>query len=305
MKRVIFRASVLCILSTVGLVSGCGGGGGGSLSSGGAGEPLFDVNGNSNPAAIDDRNVAYIGQIAGEAVNHVSYVESLPQAAQVVELFDFVYVQTIVNAVSQGLLGGPGGLVVSADVCSVTGESKHYGAAESGRLVQRVTYGDCGFSAFGRLYRVNGTVVTTYTDSNDINTRISTNFRSATITNEDTGSVMLSHSACSDIADVLSCSISEPFRGTDGAVHEISDYQDSGASLSGLDGSATVIHHLYGAVTITFSNIMFGKCGNVPDEGSIAFISDNGSSGTANFEDGCSLSGTWNNGSTSGVFLRP
>jgi len=289
----------------VGLVSGCGGGGGGSLSSGGAGEPLFDVNGNSNPAAIDDRNVAYIGQIAGEAVNHVSYVESLPQAAQVVELFDFVYVQTIVNAVSQGLLGGPGGLVVSADVCSVTGESKHYGAAESGRLVQRVTYGDCGFSAFGRLYRVNGTVVTTYTDSNDINTRISTNFRSATITNEDTGSVMLSHSACSDIADVLSCSISEPFRGTDGAVHEISDYQDSGASLSGLDGSATVIHHLYGAVTITFSNIMFGKCGNVPDEGSIAFISDNGSSGTANFEDGCSLSGTWNNGSTSGVFLRP
>lgn len=270
------------------LLSACGG----SSGSSGGGNAGITYNGNTAPAEIDDSNAKSIGEAAGESVLQASSSSALPGAFETVKDIDLNPVHEFIIQTSQSLTNLPASFDVDVSkVCTGGGSA----SVSSSGTRSVITYRKCSFSGG---YTINGTVV-----MNDTSSGFSMSYQNVTLSGVSADPVTLNYTiTCSNRADFSTCTTSSVFQGSDGQTHQVSDYEITGSSSSGYNGTASFNHYSYGNVSVTVTGITYGNCNSMPDGGSISFSSTNGSSGTINFNSDCSVSGTWTDGVVSGSF---
>lgn len=300
MNKINDSISFLLILVSAVLLSACGGGSG---SSGSGGETFT---GNTAPAQVSESNAQEIGETAGESISQAAGSSSLPTSIEVRADDISVINSFVINSSQLSLL--PSGIDVSDEVCTGGGTanvtiSGSGATSQSGPLRSRAVYGNCVFNTDSLSYTIDGVVIINYDDIGDINTGFYIEYQNVTVSGLGFGTQTLNYTfSCTNLSNSSTCTQSSVFVSESGGTHLISDYSISGTSSSGLNGTATFSHEVFGTVSITVSAVTYGNCGSIPDGGSISFSSSNGTSGTINFAANCTSSGTWNNGVTAGSF---
>ena len=171
----------------------------------------------------------------------------------------------------------------------------------SGPYNVTITYSNCEVT--GTNITVTGTATVHYDDFTDLNAGFSITYNDFTVTDPVNGTTTINLSfSCTNLSDINTCTYSSDFVGNDGITHRVTDFNITGDSTSGFNGTATFFHGTFGEVSITITNITYGSCNTYPDGGDISFISSDGSSGTIIFNSDCTTSGTWSNSSGSGSF---
>ena len=291
--------SALLVVSLSALY-GCGGSSSGGSSGGGG----TTFTGNSEPATVDEDNAEEIGVAAGEAVSQAASSSSLPIS---VELSDnselYESINSLAYEASQASLL-PSGIDVSDYVCtgggsadsSVSGSGSTSG---SGPMTTVTTFNNCSTGG----YTITGTVRMSFDDIGDQTAGFTVEYDNVTVSGLGFGEQTLSFNySCTNLSDFTTCSSSSVFEGSDGGSHQISDYSFGGDSSIGYSGNATFSHESYGSVSIVVTSVTYGSCGSVPDGGSISYSSSTGTSGEITFNSDCTVSGSWNNGASSGTF---
>ena len=275
-----------------------------SCSSGGGGDgdtPATGTiyTGSTTPAAIDVDNAEVIGKAAGEAVQIANSSTGLPVgitidngiAANLTEINKII----IANIDALTL---PAGVDISADFCSSgTASATDPGSATSGPVDITATFNNCTLISSNTT--VSGTVKMHFDDIANTNAGFLITYTNFKVTDANGTTTINMSMVCTSNA---SCTFNSDYVGTDGVTHRVTNFSFFGNASTGFNGTATFFHGTYGSISITATNITYGSCGAYPDGGSIAFSSTNGSSGTIIFNSDCSVSGTWNNGVTSGSF---
>ncbi len=273
-------------------ITGCSSGGGGAAA------PVISYTGSTTPAAIDADNAETIGKASGEAIQIANSSTGLPVGITIDDgiVADLTEINKIIIS-HIDVLTLPVGVDISADLCSTgTASVTEPGNVQSGPVDITATFSNCAL-----LYSditISGTYRMHYDDViNPADFSITyTNFKVTDANGTTTinmSMVCTSGSACVFNSDYVSA---------DGATHRVSNFSFYGSASTGFNGNATFYHGTFGSVSITATNITYGSCGTYPDGGDISFISSNGSSGTIIFASDCSVSGTWNNGVTTGSF---
>lgn len=290
----------------VSLLNACGGSGGNDDgTSSGGNQSGISYTGKETPAQIDNSNAEMIGKTSGEAVLQASTASVLPTGIEITEQVDLTPIHLSIIEASKSLALLPTGIDVSAEVCAGGGSANVSVPASSGRSVQEIVYDNCQFSFGNEGFKIDGKVILTYEDILDVDAGFSISYQNVTVSgfqaNDETVTLNFTYS-CTSLSDFNSCTSTSVFTGSDGDTHQVSDFNINGSSLYGYDGSASFSHNAYGNVSITVSSLTYGSCGGLPDGGSISFSSSNGSSGTIEFYGDCTVTGTWNSGTSSGTF---
>ena len=273
-----------------------------SCSSGGGGDtPAASTiyTGSTTPAAIDENNAEAIGKTAGESVQIANSSTGLPVgiaidngiAANLTEINKII----IANI---NILTLPAGVDISADFCSSgTASATDPGSVTSGPVDITATFNNCALISSNTT--VSGTVKMHFDDIANTNAGFSITYTNFKVTDANGTTTINMSMICTSNA---SCTFNSDYVGADGVTHRVTDFSFLGNASTGFNGTATFFHGTYGSINIIATNITYGSCGTYPDDGSIAFSSTNGSSGTIIFNGDCSVSGTWDNGVTSGSF---
>lgn len=286
------------------LITACGGSDDDDSNAGGNGGAGQAYIGNDSPAEIDNANAKEIGKTSGEAVLQASTASALPTGIEATEQVDLTPIHMSVIETSQDILLSrdlsalPSGIDVSAQVCPDGGSANV--DTSSGGNEQTITYNNCTLSG---SYTIDGTVVMKYENITDLNGGFSASYQNVTVSGISSEAITINYTlSCTNLSDYQTCTTSSVFTGADGDTHQVSDFEINGSATNGFDGTASFNHYTYGNVSITVDDLTYGSCNGLPDGGSISFSSTTGSSGTINFHDDCSVTGTWNSGSDSGTF---
>lgn len=272
-----------------------------SSSGGGGDTPAASTiyTGSTTPAAIDVNNAEAIGKAAGESVQIANSSTGLPVgitidngiAANLTEINKIIIAHIDVLTL-------PAGVDISADFCSSgTASATDPGSVTSGPVDITATFNNCVLISSN--ITVNGTVKMHFDDIANTNAGLSITYTNFKVTDANGTTTINMSMICTSNA---SCTFNSDYVGTDGVTHRVTDFSFFGNASTGFNGTATLFHGTFGRISITATNITYGSCGTYPDGGSIAFSSSNGSSGTIIFNNDCSVSGTWDNGVTSGSF---
>lgn len=282
----------LAVLSITLLISACGGGGDGIDSSNGV-----TYSGSQSPSSINDTNAKEIGEAAGESIEKAANSSSIPSSIAIQNSLDINEINTLIlSTLDQSSL--PTGVDVSSRVCSSGSASSNLPSATSGPGTFVVNYNNCRLRNSTMTF--TGKAVIRFTDFNNFNEPYSISYINLKVKRFGYQEVTLN--LVLDCSSRNNCTYNSDFTGSDGNTHRVSQISFSGNSVYGYNGSANFYHARYGRSSITVSNITYGNCGVNPDGGSIIYTSINGSSGTISFSSDCTASGTWTNGSTSGIF---
>lgn len=273
-------------------ITGCSSGGGGAAA------PVTSYTGSTTPAAIDADNAETIGKAAGESIQIANSSNGLPFGITINNntANNLTEINKIILS-SLGIASLPAGVDISAQFCtSGTASRTDPGNVQSGPVDVTATFNNCVFTG-GYAMTISGSLKIHYDDVSNVAdfSVIYTNF---TVTDANGTTTINMTMICTD----FSCTYNSDFEGTDGTTHRVSNFSFYGSASTGYNGSATFFHGTFGSVSITATGITYGSCGNYPDGGSVAFDSTDGSSGTIIFNADCSVSGSWDNGVTSGSF---
>jgi hypothetical protein len=271
---------------------GCGG------SSGGGGEPEDNTttfSGNTAPAEIDADNAEEIGQAAGESVDKASASSGLPSSpvgAQVSGPMGIDELNDIVLQTGQQL-AMPSGAEVEG-VCS-SGS-----ASTSGVTTNRIdiNYNNCVL--IDSSATIDGSAVIEFNDVNDPNAGFTITYNNFTVTDPESGTQTID--AVIVCSGTGTCTFNSDFVGADGVKHRVRMSQTNpitgdGTDASPFNGEATFFHGTHGSVSIDVNGVTYGSCEPLPDGGSIIFTGSNGASGTINFDESCTVTGTFTDGS--------
>ncbi|MCG6937233.1 MAG: hypothetical protein LJE83_03550 [Gammaproteobacteria bacterium] len=289
-KFITFPTSTALLLGAF-LITACSSSGGGG---GGTSNITFD--GTTTAAIIDSTNAEAIGTASGEAIQKADASTGLPTLISISNTTNMDELNNIViSSVNTSNL--PAGLDISSGLCTSGNASiSDIPQVQSGPVALTITYNNCALS--GSTITVNGTVFMDYDDiSNPSNFSIT--YSNFTVTDPDNGTTTVNMTM---ICTNSSCTINSDFVGSDGVTHRITNFSIVGDASSGFSGSASFFHGTYGEVNITFNGITYGGCGAVPDGGNINFTGSSSSSGSITFNSDCTVSGTWDTGSTAGSF---
>jgi hypothetical protein len=274
-----------------------------SSSGGGDSDDSLTFEGNSSPAVIDNSNAQSIGETSGEAVLQASSSSALPTGFETSEQVDLTPIHLSVIETSKNISTLPSGIDVSSQVCTGGGSANTSIPSSSGKSVTKTTYNNCTITSGTSSFTIDGKVIITFEDIEDPTAGFTMSYQGVTVSGISEEEVTLNYTySCTNLSDFRSCTTSSVFKGSDGETHEVSDFEITGSSSSGYNGSASFNHYSFGSVSVNVTNLTYGSCGGSPDGGSISFSSTNGSSGTINFSDDCTVSGTWTSGSGSGSF---
>lgn len=288
-KFLTFSTSTTLLLGAF-LITACNSSGGG----GGTSSITFD--GTTSAAIIDDINAEAIGTASGEAIQKADASTGLPTLISISNTTSMDELNNIViSSVNTSNL--PAGLDISSGMCTSGSASiSDIPQVQSGPVTLTITYNNCALS--GSAMTVNGTVLMDYDDiSNPSNFSIT--YSNFAVTDPVNGTTTINMTM---ICTNSSCTFNSDFVGSDGVTHRITNFSIVGDASSGFSGSASFFHGTYGEVSITFNGITYGSCGAIPDGGNISFTGSGSSSGSITFNSDCTVSGTWDTGSTAGSF---
>jgi len=294
----------IALASLILVLSACGG------SSGGGGSSAPTYSGSTAAADITSSNAEDIGTAAGEAAVEAINTDIASDANP------FAVVITDGNGMITDAL-----TALAQDLAA----SEPASSLPSGVTLTSLDLGPefCGGSvtvpdSFGQSSTLNGLITLNALCFNDpIDGQVtlsgsitfteaansfSISFSNLSVTTSDGTTTLNATLECT--SGFLSCTYSTDFVAASGLTHRITDSSVSGNSSSGYTVSATFSHATYGVITITTTTplVIGPTCAPLPDSGSIAFSSTNGGSGTITFNSNCTVSGTWDDGVTSGSF---
>ena len=274
-------------------ITGCSSGGGGTAA------PVTSYTGSTTPAAIDADNAETIGKASGEAIQIANSSTGLPVGITIDDAI--VANLTEINKIIIShidVLTLPVGVDISANLCSTgTASATDPGDVQSGPVDITATFSNCAL-----IYSditISGTAKMHFDDIANTNADFSITYTNFKVTDANGTTTINMSMVCTSGS---ACVFNSDFVGSDGTTHRVSNFSFYGSASTGYNGSATFYHGSFGSVSITAINITYGSCGTYPDGGDISFSSSNGSSGTIIFASDCSVSGTWNNGVTTGSF---
>ena len=285
--------SSVVLLATF-FITSCSSGGGGSAPA------VTSYTGSTTAATIDDSNAAAIGTTAGESIQIANSSNGLPFGITINNntANNLTEINKIILS-NLDIASLPVGVDMSAQFCtSGTASMTDPGNVQSGPVDVTVTFNNCVFTGSYAM-TINGSLKIHYNDVSNVNAGFSVIYTNFTVTDVNGTTTINMTMICTD---TLSCTYNSDFVGTDGTTHRVTNFTFSGDATNGFYGTATFYHGTFGSVSITATNITYGSCGTYPDGGDISFSSSNGSSGTIIFASDCSVSGTWNNGVTTGSF---
>ncbi len=274
-------------------ITGCSSGGGGAAA------PVISYAGSTTPAAIDADNAETIGKASGEAIQIANSSTGLPIGITIdgAIVADLTEINNIIIS-HIDVLTLPVGVDISANLCSTgTASSTDPGNVQSGPVDITVTFNNCAL-----IYSditISGTARVHYDDVANPNADFSITYTNFKVTDANGTTTINMSMVCTSGS---ACVFNSDFVGSDGLTHRVSNFSFYGSASTGFNGTATFYHGTFGSVSITATGITYGSCGTYPDGGDISFSSSNGSSGTIIFASDCSVSGTWNNGVTTGSF---
>ena len=274
-------------------ITGCSSGGGGAAA------PVTSYTGSTTPAAIDADNAETIGKASGEAIQIANSSTGLPVGISIDNNTsdNLTEINNIIIS-NLDILTLPSAVDISAQVCSSgTASSTDPGNVTSGPLDITVTFSNCAF-----IYSditISGTAKMHFDDTANRNMDFSITYTNFKVTDPNGTTTINMSMVCTSGS---ACVFNSDFVGSDGLTHRVSNFSFYGSASTEYNGSATFYHGTFGSVSITATNITYGSCSTYPDGGSVAFDSTDGSSGTIIFNADCSVSGTWDNGVTSGSF---
>jgi len=286
------KTNVAILLSSTILFTGCSSDDGGTSI-------------NTAPATIDATNAEAIGKAAGEAIQIADATNGLPTSV-VTSSTGLTEIDTLfinaANTAMDNVVNLPAAYAgdVSSITCSSGTASISMTDAYTGPVDITMTYNNC--ILMGTSITATGTFAMHWNDISDPNAGFNFTYTNFTVIDPDNGTTVTMNMTMDCPTGYLSCTFSSDFTGTDGTTHRVSNFSFSGDATFGFNGTATFSHGTYGSVSITATNITYGSCGTYPDGGTIAFSSTDGSSGTIIFNADCSVSGTWNDGISSGSF---
>lgn len=275
-------------------ITGCSSGGGG-----GAAAPVTSYTGSTTPAAIDADNAETIGKASGEAIQIANSSTGLPVGITIDDAIvaDLTEINNIIIS-HIDVLTLPVGVDISANLCSTgTASSTDPGNVQSGPVDITMTFSNCAL-----IYSditISGTAKMHFDDIANTNAGFSITYTNFKVTDANGTTTINMSMVCTSGS---ACVFNSDYVGSDGLTHRVSNFSFYGSASTGYNGTATFYHGTFGSVSITATNITYGSCGTYPDGGDISFSSSNGSSGTIIFASDCSVSGTWNNGVTTGSF---
>ena len=283
--------NLLCISF---LISACGSGGGSPSDS----DNGLTFSGSTAPAAINEQNAENIGTAAGESVQQAEMSSAFVPSGISIDHNSEIDIselnQLMIDNAKIAFM--PSGATLSG-VCSSGSVSVNEPSQTSGPTTLIFVYSQC------RLNRTNitatGKVTYHFNDFGNESAGFDISYKNFRISQP--GYQTFSINMDISCANNYSCSYSTNFIGSDGHTHRISSSSFTGHFSTGYNGSATFYHAIHGRVSIFASNLTYGNCGSKPDGGAISFSSKS-TSGTISFNADCSVSGTWNNGSVSGIF---
>ena len=274
-------------------ITGCSSGGGGAAA------PVTSYTGSTTPAAIDADNAETIGKASGEAIQIANSSTGLPVGITIDDAI--VTNLTEINKIIIShidVLTLPVGVDISANLCSTgTASSTDPGNVQSGPVDITVTFSNCAL-----IYSditISGTAKMHFDDIANTNAGFSITYTNFKVTDANGTTTINMSMVCTSGS---ACVFNSDYVSADGTTHRVSNFSFYGSASTGYNGTATFYHGTFGSVSITATNITYGSCGTYPDGGDISFSSSNGSSGTIIFASDCSVSGTWNNGVTTGSF---
>lgn len=292
MKNLFRKSSYLLLTASLVLITSCS-------SSGGGGTSIVEYSGSTTPAAIDDTNAETIGTAAGESVQIADSSTDLPTGILSDDgtPIDMTVINNVVISLARSI-NLPAGIDVSAETCSSgTASVTDPGQVTSGPITITITFSNC--TLIGDDVTVNGTATFHIDDVAAVDQVFTITYTNFTVTDA-SGTTTINMTM---VCDNNGCTINSDFVGSDGVTHRVTNFSVFGDASNGFNGSATFFHGTYGEVNIIITNVTYGgDCGSVPNGGTINFRSSNGSSGTIIFNSDCSVSGTWNNGVSSGSF---
>ena len=274
-------------------ITGCSSGGGGAAA------PVTSYTGSTTPAAIDADNAETIGKASGEAIQIANSSTGLPVGITIDDgiVANLTEINNIIIS-HIDILTLPVGVDISANLCSTgTASSTDPGNVQSGPVDITVTFSNCAL-----IYSditISGTAKMHFDDSANTNAGFSITYTNFKVTDANGTTTINMSMVCTSGS---ACVFNSDYVSADGTTHRVSNFSFYGSASTGYNGTATFYHGTFGSVSITATNITYGSCGTYPDGGDISFSSSNGSSGTIIFASDCSVSGTWNNGVTTGSF---
>lgn len=274
-------------------ITGCSSGGGGAAA------PVTSYTGSTTPAAIDADNAETIGKASGEAIQIANSSTGLPIGITIDDAIvaDLTEINNIIIS-HIDVLTLPVGVDISANLCSTgTASSTDPGNVQSGPVDITVTFSNCAL-----IYSditISGTAKMHFDDIANTNAGFSITYTNFKVTDANGTTTINMSMVCTSGS---ACVFNSDYVSADGTTHRVSNFSFYGSASTGYNGTATFYHGTFGSVSITATNITYGSCGTYPDGGDISFSSSNGSSGTIIFASDCSVSGTWNNGVTTGSF---
>ena len=284
--------NLLCISF---LISACGGGGS-SLSDSDGG---VTFSGSTAPAAINEENAENIGTAAGESVQRAATSSSFIPSAISIENNSEINIseinQLIIN--NAKIAHMPSGIILNG-VCSSGSVSVNEPTQNSGPVTLNFVYSQCKLNGVNAT--ATGKVRFHYNDFGNEAAGFDITYRNFRISQPGYQTITINMNI--SCVNESTCSYNTDFVGNDGSTHRVSSFSFTGHFSTGYNGTATFYHGQYGRVSIAASNLTYGDCGLHPDGGAISFSSTNGTSGTINFNANCTVSGTWNNGTVSGIF---
>lgn len=294
MKKTFSNFTFLLLTASVALTTACSSGEDSTATT------ATTFSGNTTPAAIDATNAEAIGTSAGEAIQIADASIGLPLGVSIGSSVDMAQLNALVLAtVNRSNL--PAGIDISSEVCSSgKATSTDPGSVTSGPIDIVATFNTCVFIGVGSDITVSGIVTIHFNDIDNPDAGFKITYTNFTVTDPVNGTTTINLTV--ECTDSLNCTTNSDFISSDGSTHRVSNFSVSGNASTGFNGSATFFHSTYGEVSIVFSGITYGSCGAHPDGGNISFSSTTGTSGTITFNGDCSVSGTWDNGVTSGSF---
>ena len=292
MSGFLSKATLTILLSAPILLTGCGGGGDGAGSS--SGENIT-----TTPAAIDTNNVQEIAKAAGESLQVADIPNAFPIGISVDNNVNIILIDATRAATQASLL--PAGVDATASFCS--SGSADMTVSGTTAVNATVVFNNCTMLDAPTL-TVTGTFKMHFDNINDTTgtSGFSFNFTNFKVTDSTSNTTTTMSMSMDCPTGVNSCVVSSDFVGADGVTHRVNNFNITGDATFGFNGTATFYHGTHGRISITANNITYGACGTYPDGGAISFSSSDGSSGTATFNANCTVSGTWNDGVSSGSF---
>jgi len=273
------------LLSLSILISACGSGESTLSDSSGV-----TFNGNQQAASINDENAEQIGTAAGESIQRAASTGSLPLPIDIASAANIIANTSEFSAQADDFSAA-----AIPDSCTSGSATSTQATLSSGAISQILVYNRCKLT--GTNTTVNGKLTAIFNDIENLSAGFTFTYTNFTLST--TGSADIRLNVKVICANIGSCTYNSDFIGSDGGTHRVTAFTLTGNATTGFNGSATFFHGQHGRGSIAGTGLTYGNCGTKPDDGEILFSSTNGTFGTIAFHSDCTVSGSWNNGSTS------